>query len=74
MIPRADNLLYPLQQSKAADLKTQSSNVRVKINHREETETKKSTCYNFSCVWQHFHVCNCNILLRLISQTFRKKN
>lgn len=41
----------PLQQSKAADLKTQSSNGRVKINHREKSETKKSTCYNFSCIF-----------------------
>lgn len=51
MTPRADNLHYPLQQSKAADLKTQSSNGRVKINHREKSETKKSMCYHFSCIF-----------------------
>lgn len=74
MTPRADNLCYPIQQSKAAALKTQSSNGRVKINPRERTETKKPMCYNFSYVWQHFRVCHCNILLRIISQMLIKKN
>lgn len=74
MSPRADNLPCPLQQPKASDLKTQSSNGRVKINPREGTETKKSMCYNFSCIWQRFRVCNCNILLRIISQRFLKEN
>lgn len=38
MTPRADNLCYPLQQSNTADLKTQSTNGMVKINHRDRNQ------------------------------------